>query len=142
MEIIIPAVPVPKGRPKFSTFGGHVRAITPKATREYEALVRMFAQMAMDGPPIEGPVYIRAEFHFERPRSQWRKRNPVPAGLCDRKPDLDNLIKSLLDGLEGPCFAMDSQVAWIAARKLYAAQGDPARTVVVIEPVTPVRGEV
>ena len=38
---VIPGEPVAKGRPKFSTRGGFVKAITPEKTANYETLVKL-----------------------------------------------------------------------------------------------------
>ena len=53
-----------------------------------------------------------------------------PLALRPKRPDLDNIIKSVLDGLNGHAFKDDGQVVGIHAVKLY---GSPDRTLVGIE---------
>ena len=128
----IPAPPVAKGRPR--TANGH--AYTPAKTRKYEEMVAIYAAIAFP-QPLDGPVHLRAEFWFEHPRSSWRKRTPLPEGWKTSKPDIDNLMKALEDGMNGIAYHDDSQIVWTVARKRYTAQGTPGRTVVTVEPVQP-----
>ena len=46
------------------------------------------------------------------------------------KPDIDNIIKAVLDGLNGVAFKDDAQVVFISAQKLYS---DTPRLVVIVE---------
>ena len=49
VKFIILGEPNGKGRPKFDTRGPYVRAVTPKKTANYEALVKMEYQAQCDG---------------------------------------------------------------------------------------------
>lgn len=42
MEIVIYGEPVPQGRPKFASFGGHVHAYDPAKSKNYKQLVRFW----------------------------------------------------------------------------------------------------
>lgn len=66
---------------------------------------------------IDGPALVVIQFLMPKPRSKpkW-KRWP------DVKPDLDKLVRSVLDSLSGVILADDSRVVAITARKDY---GDP-----------------
>ena len=136
MKFTIPAVPQAKGRPRFSTRGGFPRSYTPKKTRAYEQLVGWCALQARV-PLFSGPVFIKAEFYFEWPKGQHRKRKPKEQEFMPVGRDLDNLCKSLLDGLNGHAWRDDSQVVWLVARKYRCAQGEEARTEVEISEVCP-----
>ena len=46
------------------------------------------------------------------------------------KPDIDNVIKAVLDGLNGVAYADDSQVVALSASKCYS---DDPRVVVIVE---------
>lgn len=124
MKFTIPLNPVPKGRPRFSRFSKRPR--TPDKTRKFEENVAFLARAA-GLKPIEGPVYLRAEFYLPWPKTKHRKRNPLAQGWMTEKPDVDNYGKALLDALEGPCFASDAQVVWMVLRKYRAAQGHSGR---------------
>ena len=62
----------------------------------------------------EQPVEVVLDFYFARPKSVNKKR----LGMTVR-PDLDKLVRALLDALTGVLFQDDSQVVGIIARKHY-----------------------
>lgn len=99
LEIWVPGRPVPKGRPRM-TRNGHV--YTPAKTHAYEAVVASAGADAMDGlPPLTGPVLLAALFYGTRATG-----------------DVDNYLKSLLDGLQGVVFQNDRQVRMLAAWRM------------------------
>ena len=108
--------PVPKGRPRF--YGGH--AVTPEKTRVYEALLRHdWPHGIVQGDALK----ISMAFAFPPPTSlSKRKQDAMMYMLRTKKPDLDNLVKAVLDALNGVAFDDDSKVAEIFAQKLYAPE--------------------
>ncbi len=99
--------PVPKGRPRVFRRGNFVQAVTPQRTRDYEARIHASARSeTMQGLPLEGPVW--AELHFYT--------------ATRRRADLDNLVKSTLDGMNGVAFLDDHQVSQIFATRRYDKQ--------------------
>lgn len=115
--------PVPKGRPKFSKVGGFVRTYTPKKTSDYETQVREAAKQAMTREPLEGPVAVYLYFRLPIPRSYTKKRQEACLSGSERptkKPDIDNLAKSVLDGLNGVIWHDDSQIVSLHLTKVYA----------------------
>jgi crossover junction endodeoxyribonuclease RusA len=96
IQFCVPCEPVPKGRPR----AGRGRHYTPKRTRDYERSVAMFARMA-GAEPIVGPVRVEVSF--------WRSSK--------RRCDLDNLVKSVTDALNGLAYADDQQIVELVARK-------------------------
>lgn len=114
--------PVPKGRPKFSKIGGFVRTYTPKKTSDYESAVRQAAQQAMTREPLETPLSAFLYFRLPVPKSYPKKRvQDCLSGLerPTKKPDLDNLAKSVLDGLNGVVYLDDSQLVSLHITKVY-----------------------
>ena len=104
INFTIAGAPVAQGRPRFSNRGGFVRAYDPAKSREAKQHVRYAAGEAMkilDGKMLEGPLVFKAQFGLVLPKSQWRKRTPVPMRWREKKPDLDNLIKTCTDAMEG-----------------------------------------
>ena len=55
--------------------------------------------------PTNGPVRLRLDFHLKRPASLPKR---VAAHL--KKPDLDKLVRCVLDALTGIAYQDDSQV--------------------------------
>ena len=89
--------PVPKERPRL---GANNNWYTPKKTKDYETLI---AWQAKHLPRYQGPVCLNVTFYCS-PNS---------------KSDLDNLIKSCLDGLQkGGALVDDLQVVQIIACRM------------------------
>lgn len=115
--------PVPKGRPRFSKVGGFMRSYTPKKTSDYETEVRTQAQAVMTREPLETPLAVYLYFRLPIPRSHSKKRQEACLNGSERpikKPDIDNLAKSVLDGLNGVVWHDDSQIVSLHLTKVYA----------------------
>lgn len=128
----IPGKPFAKQRPRFSRASG--RAYTPGQTVSFERVVGQYALEA-GAVAIEGPVKLTVIAVFE-PAASWAKKKRAAAmwNAHTQKPDLDNVQKAILDGLNRIAFADDGQVAQIECRKMW---GEPARTIVTVEPIGP-----
>lgn len=134
--------PRPKGRPRTRVQkgqGGHWAQIyTDPKTREYEAAVRAVAEAAMhDLPPFEGALSVSLKFRLRPAKSMpQRERAPVLAGERPYfgKGDADNYAKSLIDALNGVCWADDKQITRLFITKVAA---DNPGVDVRIEPLDP-----
>ncbi len=132
-SFIIDGVPVAKGRPRLTTRGGFARAYTPEKTKRFETMVADQARASV-GPvdPYTGPVEVEAHFAVPIPKS-WPKRDKLaavagtirPAG----KPDIDNYLKSLADGMNGIVYVDDSQIVSARITKRYGEEPGVAVTV-------------
>lgn len=122
MKFTIHATPKPKGRPRV-TRSGH--AFTPKATREYEQLIiNEWEVQHSQVTPIENPIAVRVIFHMPIPKATSNKaRERMAAGLevPAKKPDIDNLLKAVLDALNGKAYHDDNQIVEISAEKRYSS---------------------
>lgn len=125
MNFKIEGLPKGKGRPRF-TRSGHT--YTPDMTRKYEALVTARAKEAMIGKrKIEKPNAVRVDILATFPvPSSWSKKRRTAAlqGVEHHvsKPDLDNVQKAILDGMNGIVFEDDSQVIDSRTRKAYGPE--------------------
>lgn len=114
--------PTPKGRPKFARRGNFVRAYTPKKTADYETEIKTQAQAMMNREPLETPLAVYLYFRLPVPRSHSKKRREACLNGSERpikKPDLDNLAKAVLDGLNGVVWRDDSQIVSLHITKVY-----------------------
>ena len=131
LTLTVPTAPVPKGRPLVSTVSGHPRLRTTKATMVFENWVRACALEAMKGSigyPLDCPLEVSLRFVLARPPSR-PKRETMP----DRKPDLDNLEKAVLDGLGlARVYVNDSRIVRLTSEKVY---GSPPRVEIEVSPV-------
>jgi Holliday junction resolvase RusA-like endonuclease len=116
--------PVPKARARTVRKGGRTWSFTPKKVAEWERRLREEAQKHFP-EPMEGPVSLTIGFYLSRPRSR-RLEN-----YCQTTPDLDNLEKAVLDGLNGVAYVDDRYVVVKSAAKLYVRGDDPKVQVVV-----------
>lgn len=120
----VPGAPRGKGRPRASRRGGYIRLYTDAKTAAYEAEIGLYAKLAMKGEaPFAVPLAIAVSVFVEPIKSaSKRDRASMLSGetLPAKKPDLDNIIKAVLDGCNGVAFVDDALVVQIAASKLYA----------------------
>lgn len=129
--------PVGKGRPRF-TRDGH--AYTPERTRKFEAAVRSHAcgfMKRMEAPriPVGVPIDVRVLALFPIPKS-WSKKKKAEAAKLIPRIDVDNVLKAVLDALNGVVFEDDRQIVKAVAEKRYSnAPG------VVVYIQTPEEGE-
>ena len=125
IEIIIDGPPQGKGRARAFIRQGRVAHYTPNKTRDYETSIRLAAISAMRGAkPFVGAVSLIVLAYIDIPAS-WSKKNKRAAteGLIKptSRPDLDNIVKSIKDGLNGICYRDDAQVCLIEASKVYVS---------------------
>ena len=135
IRFTVPGQPVGKGRPRATTIGGSARLYTPSKTRDYEGQIGLHGALAMAGrPPLTGAIAVVLDIRLQVPAS-WSKakRADAMAGrlLPTGKPDKDNVIKAIYDGLNGVCWVDDAQVCEGVQRKRYAAE--PGVTVEIEE---------
>lgn len=111
---------------------GNLRAIVTSDNaklKPWRATVQAAAQCALEqagalrGHLIESSVCIEASFVMPTPKwaeAKLRKGKPV---ACVTRPDVDKLLRGLLDALTGIVFADDAQVVRVVASKTYAVPG-------------------
>lgn len=121
----IPGQPQGKGRAKIVKIGGFSRMATPAKTVAYEGLVAHAAQQAMAGRPLfDGPVSVSMALDCQVPAS-WsaKKQRRALAGEIrpTTKPDVDNVVKAVFDGLNGVAWRDDVQVVELSVWKHYSA---------------------
>jgi len=117
VRFVVPGEPVPKARPRLGRGG---RWYTPSRTRDYEQRVGWEARIA-GARPVEGDVAVRIVV-----------RGP-------RRFDLDNVAKTILDGLRGVAFADDRQVVHLDVRW---EPGEPSAEILIEQAEIRGKGEV
>ena len=132
LSFTVHGVPAPQGSKRFVGMGGgRGRMVeSSKAVGPWREAVRAECQRAIEAgqePVMDGPVQLMATFFLLRPKGHYgtgrnagkvRESAPRhPAG----KPDLDKLLRSLLDGLTAAgVWRDDAQVVTVDVQKLYA----------------------
>lgn len=134
LRIEIPGVPVAQPRPRATSFNGHARvygAPIGHKVNVFKAAVQLAAHNA-GATPVDGPVEMLVSYWFPRPKSRVWKSRPMPQEPCVKKPDWDNLGKSVCDALNGIAYVDDSQVYRVLVEKWICAGDESPRCVVEI----------
>lgn len=126
IRIEIGGKPEAKGRGRVGKLAdGRATVFTPAHTRKYETRVRDAAYAAMEGrPPLEGAIFLEMKVYLPVPNSMAKKYVALALAGDIRpltKPDIDNYVKSAMDGLNTIVFKDDNQVVALHAEKLYGA---------------------
>lgn len=121
--VIVEGEPQGKGRPRTVVRGSFAQHYTPEKTRNYEQAIADEGRRAMaKHPPLECACAIELSIVMAVPAS-WSKakREAALAGelMPTKKPDIDNVVKAVCDGLNGIVFVDDVQVVDLIARKRY-----------------------
>nr|DAL55743.1 MAG TPA_asm: Endodeoxyribonuclease RusA [Caudoviricetes sp.] len=121
MEFFVNGEPQGKARPRFSRRNGAV--YTPTKTKNYEREIEA-KFLAAGGKIIPADCYVcvRVDAFYSVPKSySKRRRKECLDNICRpaKKPDIDNILKAVLDGLNGVAYEDDRQVVYIECRKRY-----------------------
>ena len=121
----VPGIPAPQGSKRHVGRGIMVESSTKVGPwRERVALaVAEAVGPEHELPPKEAGIVVNAQFVFVRPASHLKRdgvslrrgRPPAPS----MRPDLDKLLRAVLDALTGIAFADDAQVVAVNAGKEY-----------------------
>jgi len=132
-EIIISGTPVAKARPRgFRTKKGNIGFYTPTKSKDFEFEVRKCAQEIFKNP-LRCPIKLSITFLLPRPKRLYWKTKPMPRTPHITRPDIDNLVKSVEDGLNKVAFLDDSQIIELHATKNYHAGYEGPQTIIKIE---------
>ncbi len=119
----------PKGkeRPRTVRKNGKVWSYTPKKTADYESKIRCkflespdFCTCPFETREYEGKLSVNIEAYFKIPESYSDSKKFLLQGKAyQKKPDCDNLVKSVLDSLNGVAYKDDAQVTDVCIKKRY-----------------------
>lgn len=121
-SFVVPGKPQGKARPRFDS--RRKVTYTPQKTKDYEELVRSSFIMSCKGSaPLEGAIRARIIAFYPIPKSATKS---VRKAMADGKiyptvkPDLDNIIKAVLDALNGYAYKDDAAIVDIKVKKRYS----------------------
>lgn len=123
IALTIPGKPQGKARPRFNS--ATRTTYTPKQTQNYEDLVRACynQKYAFQKEELAGEIVAKITAFFPIPRSTRKSdKELMIAGILrpTTKPDIDNVIKAVLDALNGYAYKDDSAVVKVIAEKRYS----------------------
>lgn len=125
---------IPKGQPRPRAFARKLgekfvaRMYDAGTAEAWKSQVAAVALSHRPRSPVEGPVILRLEFRFPRPKSLCRRKDPDGEMPHIAKPDVDNAAKCVMDVLTqlGGFWRDDAQVATLIVSKVYCAKDSSA----------------
>ena len=131
-EFEVPGKITGKGRPRVNSYTGIV--YTPTKTKDYECLIEQYFLLKYPRfKQIEKRTKVSITAYFGVPKST--KKTEVEAMLNQiisptKKPDIDNIVKIVLDAMNKFAFKDDTQITKLEVEKKY---GTEEKIVVKIE---------
>lgn len=117
VDLFIAGNPVPQGSKRVGRHGRYPVILddNDKKLKPWRQLLQ--AHLADTGiNPTAEPVHVECTFLLPCPQSLPKRSTPAHT----KKPDLDKLIRAVLDACTGLAFLDDSQVVELEIRKAYA----------------------
>ena len=131
---IVDHEPVGQPRHRISTRGAFARMYLPaeNPVHAFKAAIRLAV-----GKPvkIKGPIVVEIEAWFPRPQSKVWKRKAMPSYWHTVKPDADNVLKAVLDALNGIAWVDDAQIACVSVKKHVCSGACSPRVWICIEEI-------
>lgn len=111
-----------KARPKVNTYT--LRAYTPMVTKDYEELIKQYFVLKYPNYiPIESRVSIKIIAYFGIPKNTNKKNTKLMLDNTispTKKPDIDNIVKIILDALNTMAYKDDNLITKLEVEKIYS----------------------
>lgn len=123
-EFEVPGKVIGKGRPRLNSYTGVV--YTPTRTKDYESLVEQYFLLKYPRfKALEGRIKVSIIAYFSIPKTtkkadikEMLENNISPT----KKPDIDNIVKAILDSMNKFAFKDDNQITKLEVEKKYAIE--------------------
>lgn len=123
--------PFPSPRPKFTTFRGYPRAYMPKAYEIEKSVISdlFINDFGSEFFTYDGDLKVDIKFCLPFPKTKFMGFNGKKGDIAKelmateshcQKPDLDNLVKTYLDALNGVAWKDDSQISELNIKKTWS----------------------
>ena len=122
-EFFVRGVPAPQGSKSFCGLAKNGRAILAESSKKVKPWRADVALAATNGPYFEKPHPVQVTVMFIMPRPKATPKKAQPPAV--KRPDLDKLVRAVLDALSTVSYDDDSQVVGITASKRLAFDGEP-----------------
>ncbi|MVK37642.1 RusA family crossover junction endodeoxyribonuclease [Staphylococcus aureus] len=111
--------PMGSPRPRFRNTGRFVQTYMPTSYTKHKAYI----QGQMPKLNLERALKIELDFYFPLLKSWSKKKKSEMVGQYKvTKPDIDNLIKTVLDACNGHVWKDDNQITEITSSKRYGLE--------------------
>ena len=119
---IFSIAPQAQARPRATRMGRGIRLYDPKKTADFKKELRAMAR-GLDVEPLQNALSVEIWFYRAVQKSISKKehvRRTTGHVRPIKKPDVDNYIKSTLDGLNGILWRDDAQIVDLNTHKFYS----------------------
>ncbi|MFC0188468.1 RusA family crossover junction endodeoxyribonuclease [Fictibacillus aquaticus] len=123
IEFTVLGEPVSQGRARASSFGGKVRMYDPQKSKDYKHYLRLAASEHAPKSLLEGALQLEVRIYRPIPKSFSKKNQKLAEEGVIRpvsKPDADNYLKIVSDGLNKVLWKDDSQIVSVQVSKFYS----------------------
>lgn len=111
--------PIGSPRPRFRNTGRFVQTYMPTSYTKHKDFIRE----QMPNVLLNGNLKVTLSFYFKVPKSWSNRKKLLAIGQYKRtKPDIDNLIKTVLDAANNHLWKDDNQIVEIHSFKQYAEE--------------------
>lgn len=121
-EFEVPGKVIGKGRPRLNTYTGIV--YTPTKTKDYETLIEQYFLLKYPKFKIlEGRIKVNIVAYFSIPKTinKTNKKKMLDDNISPtKKPDIDNIVKAVLDSMNKFAFKDDNQITSLEVEKKYS----------------------
>ena len=123
-EFEVPGKVIGKGRPRLNSYTGIV--YTPTKTKDYETFVEQYFLLKYPKfKMLEGRIKVNIIAYFSIPKAT--KKSDINEMLDNnisptKKPDIDNIVKAVLDSMNKFAFKDDNQITKLEVEKKYAQE--------------------
>lgn len=121
----IPGEPVAQGRPRAGkTRTGKTVLYDPVKSKDFKQFVRLVAAQHAPKELITGPIKLHVDVYRPTPKNLQTKPKQALINSGElrptTRPDVDNYVKGVKDGLSKVIWEDDSQVVDLTVRKFYS----------------------
>ena len=127
MKIVVHGIPKPQQRHRTVRMGGFLRNYDPchKTKQEFADKVRLDAPKK----PLVGDISLVLTFYIPRPKMHFKTVAKKVSKIlkpwaeeiiyCKKKPDVDNLVKYVMDSCQNLLWEDDCTIVEVKAKKIY-----------------------
>lgn len=123
-EFEVPGKIIGKGRPRLNSYTGTV--YTPTRTKDYETLIEQYFLLKYPKfEELQGRIKVSIIAYFPIPKNT--KKSDINKMLENnisptKKPDIDNIVKAILDSMNKFAFKDDNQITKLDVEKKYSLE--------------------
>ncbi|MEC2070323.1 RusA family crossover junction endodeoxyribonuclease [Alkalihalophilus marmarensis] len=125
IRFTIDGEPVAQGRPRAGKdkYTGRTRVYDPAKSKDFKQYVKLVASQYKPPQPLEGEINLVVKVFKSIPKSMAKYKQEMARNGELRpttKPDVDNYVKGVKDGMNGIIWRDDSQVVSLTVGKWYS----------------------